>query len=193
MPTFAPTVAPSQPTSQPSGQPSRQPSGQPSASPTQPTGSPTGSPTGQPSASPTTLAESKTDFFVNATTDLITAVQSGSVTAVQAVIDSMGAEELKATNFAYTAVTAAIFSDHQAAVSVIVAKTGLDLSQQGVTGNTPLMWASLFGRESIVQALVLQGADCTLRNKDGLTALDLSNLNGYRSISVFLRANCKAL
>ena len=103
------------------------------------------------------------------------------------MIDSMGPAAVRANNFAYTALTTAIFNGHDAAVDVIVSKTEIDLNTAGRTGNTALNWACYFGQYAIAKALLDQGADHSLRNVDGLTPLALASRKGFREIVVLLR------
>lgn len=54
------------------------------------------------------------------------------------------------------------------------------------TGFTPLHYAASFNRLEAVKSLVQHGADLSIRNKEGLTALELSRKNGFSEISEFL-------
>lgn len=56
-------------------------------------------------------------------------------------------------------------------------------------GNTPLMFASIFGQLEATRMLLLQDADVTLTNKDGETAMSLAKKGGYRDIVALLRNN----
>lgn len=44
-------------------------------------------------------------------------------------------------------------------------------------GNTPLMFAAIRGNADVAKILVEKGADKTLKNKNGKTALDLATEN----------------
>jgi hypothetical protein len=155
----------------------------------QPTGQPSGSPSTQPTSMPSTTIEGANSAAVaNATTDILAATLTGSVSAVAAVIDAMGPSEVQSNNFAYTAVASAIFNGHSNIVDVIVGKTGMNLNQQGKTGNTLLMWACQFGNFDIVKSFLDMEVDATLTNSDGLTAMQLASKNGFRSIVNLLRS-----
>ena len=60
--------------------------------------------------------------------------------------------------------------------SLITAKVLLDLRDD--TGATALMWATHRQHHPIVQLLLAAGADRYCKNKGGLTALDLAEING---------------
>jgi ankyrin repeat protein len=124
----------------------------------------------------------------NATVDVITAVQSGSASAVAHVIDTMGPAAVQSNNFAYTALVTAIFNGHSNIANVVVTKTGMNINQQGVTGNSPLMWACQFGNYDLVQYFMNLGAEYSLINNDGNTAIDLAAAKGHRDIVSLLRS-----
>lgn len=53
-------------------------------------------------------------------------------------------------------------------------------------GSTPLHYAASMGRLEAVKTLVDHGADVTLKNAKGLTAIQLAEKNGFTDISQFL-------
>lgn len=118
----------------------------------------------------------------------MTAARSGSVAAIEAVLNNMGTEAATANNFAYTATVSSIFDGHSPVTNVLISRTGLDIDQKGVTGNTLLMWASLWGRYDIAETLLAAGADFMVTNKDGDTALSIAAKAGNRDIVVLLRS-----
>jgi len=121
------------------------------------------------------------------TTDLITAARSGSIAAVEQVLQQLGLEQSTANNAGYTSAVTAIYGGSATLTDVIISRTNTDLNAQGVTGNTMMMWASLWGQLNVVKSLLQQGADLTLKNNDGLTALQLASNGGYRDIVNLLR------
>lgn len=123
-----------------------------------------------------------------ATVDLITAARSGSIAAVEQVLQELGLDEATSNNVGYTSAVAAIFGGSSVLTDVIVERTGVDLNSQGVTGNTLLMWASLWGQIAVATSLLKQGADMTLTNKDGLNALQLASRAGYVNVVHLLRS-----
>jgi hypothetical protein len=181
--TDAPTVSPTMsPTAKPTATPSYNPTGQPTA---QPSAQPSTQPTSMPS---TTMEGSNLPAVTNATVDVLQAAMTGSVSAVAAVIDSMGAQAVLDNNFAYTALVTSIFNGHENIASLIVTKTGMNINQQGVTGNTPLMWACEFGNYDLVLYFLNLEADYNLVNNDGKTAIQLAAAKGYRNIVTLMRS-----
>ena len=68
-------------------------------------------------------------------------------------------------------IQAAILSDNLEAVKQHIS-AGTDLNKKDpMTGATPLITASSFGKHKIAQALIDAGADLTAKNNDGATAL----------------------
>ncbi|KAL8788542.1 MAG: hypothetical protein Q9213_001615 [Squamulea squamosa] len=70
---------------------------------------------------------------------------------------------------------------------------GCNINNQNCRGRTPLMIASLWGRLGVVEYLLKNGADATLRDKKGRNALDLAlpsprNKNERQDASIRLRA-----
>jgi hypothetical protein len=181
--TDAPTVSPTMsPTAKPTATPSYNPTGQPTA---QPSAQPSTQPTSMPS---TTMEGSNLPAVTNATVDVLQAAMTGSVSAVAAVIDSMGAQAVLDNNLAYTALVSSIFNGHGNIASLIVSKTGMNINQQGVTGNTPLMWACEFGNYDLVLYFLNLEADYNLVNNDGKTAIQLAAAKGYRNIVTLMRS-----
>jgi len=125
---------------------------------------------------------------VAATTDLVAAAHSGSVAAVEAVLTAMGIGSATENNLGYTATVTAIFKGSAVVTDVILSRTNLDINLQGVTGNTPLMWAALWGQYAVASSLLKQGADTSLTNNDGLDALQLAAKNGKRDVVKLLRS-----
>ncbi|MDX1326117.1 MAG: ankyrin repeat domain-containing protein [Arenibacter sp.] len=65
----------------------------------------------------------------------------------------------------------AVLSDNLEAVNQHI-KAGTDLNKKDpMSGSTPLITASSFGKEKIAKALIDAGADMTIKNNDGATAL----------------------
>lgn len=58
-----------------------------------------------------------------------------------------------------------------------------------VNGRTPLMIAATNGRSGICELLVLEGADVSLRDPDGCTAVDLAIRCGHHFIAASLRSS----
>lgn len=125
------------------------------------------------------------------TVDLLVAAQSGSVSAVQYVIDNTPEQTLVATNLAFTSTVEAIFRGSQGLLEVLTSKIpSFDVNKQSYDGMTPLMFASLFNQYKAVQYLLKsKSADYTLQNKDGDTALSLAKKKGFKNIVLLLQEN----
>lgn len=141
-----------------------------------------------PSSQPSTLIESADSWGVlNATQDLITAAQSGSISAVEEVINRMGTEAATGNNFGHVALVSAIYGGKANIATILVEKGGVDINDQGHSGNTALMFAAMWGQLESVRALLELGASRSIKNNDGLTALELSRKAGHRDVTALLR------
>jgi len=65
---------------------------------------------------------------------------------------------------------------------------GVDMDHQDKGGNTALMWATGNGSINSVDWLLGKGADATIRNESGRTALDIAENKGYAEIALMLRS-----
>jgi ankyrin repeat protein len=154
---------------------------------------PTSQPSGQPTGAPTNLAESaNTEIFANATVDLFSAARSGSIEAIETVIQAAAAAETDVrgstgNKVAYSALVTAIFDDSTAVADVLVEKAAIPIDDAGVTGNTPLMWSAIFCKTNVMSSLLVKGASVTLTNKDGKTPLALAKNAGCASGAALLR------
>jgi ankyrin repeat protein len=96
---------------------------------------------------------------------------------------------------AYTATVSSIFFSYNEVSKVLLKETDLNLEYRGLsTGNTLLMWASIFGNydaaayfiaEAMRQAIPL----ISQTNLDGDTALSLALKHGHRDIALLLQNN----
>lgn len=118
---------------------------------------------------------------------LIDAVKSGSIGLVEKFIRDMGTDGDAGTNVFYTATVSSIFDGMGGVASAILDRSDLQLDKQGVTGNSLLMWASMFGQTEIVSNLLIRGADAKLVNNDGETAITLARKQGFSDIVTLLR------
>lgn len=133
-----------------------------------------------------------TELFANATVDLFSAARSGSIEAIETVIQEAAAAESEVrgsggNKVAYSALVTAIFDGSSAVADVLVDKAAIPIDDAGVTGNTPLMWSAIFCRTEVMSSLLDQGATVTLTNKDGKTALALAKNAGCASGASILR------
>lgn len=123
-----------------------------------------------------------------ASTDLVTATRSGSIAAVEKVLNELGTEETGSTNnVAYSALVTSIFDGHDSMADVLISKAAIPINVQGATGNTPLMWASIWCKTNVIQSLLNQGAVYDLYNSDNETALSLAKKSGCMAGTKLLR------
>lgn len=86
-----------------------------------------------------------------------------------------------------TAMVSAVRSGNVETVKLLLYRTKLPINAAGATGNTALMWAALWGKDEIVQYLLSEGADRSLKNKAGKTADRLALEGGHRTLSSKIR------
>lgn len=91
-----------------------------------------------------------------------------------------------ATNFAYTATISAVYRGQLSAVTTLLEQTNLPINSKGRTGNSPLMFAAEFNQYEIAAYLLQAGADFTLKNAKGDTALSLARKKGNTQIATLL-------
>lgn len=78
----------------------------------------------------------------------------------------------------FTALHWAAWSGMPQSTILLVSRGGLDLNAQENSGYTPLMLAAMRGNAATVSLLLELGADPTLKNADGQTALDIATEKG---------------
>lgn len=88
----------------------------------------------------------------------------------------------------YTSLATSIFAGHANVAQILLSKTSLPIDFAGQTGNTALLFASLWGQLSSVQYLLDNGADFAVENTLGETALSVALKNGHRDVVLLLRA-----
>jgi len=106
----------------------------------------------------------------------------------QQYIRNMAATGTDGTSIYYSSAVSSIFDGHGAVASVILDRTALSVDQQGVTGNSLLMWAAYFGQTAVVQDLIKRGANAALVNVDGDTAITLARKQGHFDVATLLLA-----
>ena len=72
-------------------------------------------------------------------------------------------------------------------LQLLLSRGKVDINAVGQTGNTLLCWAAMSGKLDVVKYLLTQGADTTLRNKNGMSALDLAYAGGHFDLATALR------
>ena len=81
-----------------------------------------------------------------------------------------------------TPVSAAVFAGGQAEIITALAKAGANLNEQDAEGNTLLMRSLRYQRDQTSWALIEGGADVTIKNAKGESALDISAKLGSGNI-----------
>jgi len=104
-------------------------------------------------------------------TALIYAAYYGHDEAVKLLLDA-GAEPCVGDKKGNTALMGAIFKGVEPVFNLLVDRC--DVNQLNSQGQTPLMYASLFGREAMAQILLEKGANKDLRDANGYTAEGLA-------------------
>jgi ankyrin repeat protein len=139
------------------------------------TNAPTFQPTSVPTSEPTNLIYNANQTLVSVSSkDVNSAVFSGSVSAVVEALKAYSSDK-DTNNVKYTAITSAIFANEPTMVDVVIKAVSMDVNKQGEgSGNSFLMWACHWGKQVIAESLIKQGADLTLKNKEGDTALSLA-------------------
>lgn len=86
-----------------------------------------------------------------------------------------------------TALMTAASRGDLARVETLLTDAALHVDAQDVFGNTALIYAAGAGHAEIVAALVLAGANVTLRNRAGHTGLDIATHRGYAATAQTLK------
>jgi ankyrin repeat protein len=70
---------------------------------------------------------------------------------------------------------------------------GADVNATDTLGMTPLLWAasSSFGDAAMIELLLASGARRDVRNKDGLTPLELARKYGHVELAAALEASAR--
>lgn len=88
----------------------------------------------------------------------------------------------------YTSLATSIYSGNVNIAQLLLTKTALPIDYAGQTGNTALIFASMWGHVDTVSYLLGSGADVALFNAQGESALSLAMKNGHRDVVLLLRA-----
>lgn len=110
----------------------------------------------------------------NGVVPMIAAVKRGSIKMVRCLF-GMGAD-LNARDEKYSALMHAINHDFSNIIEYLI-KHGADVNfQEPKKGETPLMMAAEFEDSALAEMLIDNGADLSITNKSGYTALDLARM-----------------
>ena len=73
------------------------------------------------------------------------------------------------------------YGDDVMGIAVLLQASG-DADQTDFSGNTPLHVAASLGNAQLINLLVSGGADCTVKNLEGETPLDLAKLKEHDEV-----------
>lgn len=119
---------------------------------------------------------------LNGCTPLHRAAYLGLTAAVRSLL-TYGANAIAADEQGELAIHKAARQGHVETVRLLAEHS--NINAVNAEGMTPLLWASLTGRDDVMQVLIDHGADLNHRNEslDGLNAMELAELMGYREIA----------
>jgi ankyrin repeat protein len=123
-------------------------------------------------------------LFANPDYDLLDAVKQKDIKKAEVAINA-GANINATDPFNRTALMHSIDQGDIKLIKLILSRSPF-LNQKDDGGNTPITLACIKGNKEIVDILIASGADFHLTNKNGETALDISNSLGYTDISRLL-------
>lgn len=117
------------------------------------------------------------------------ATLSGSASLVERFIEELDPSSVGNYNQkVFSSLATSIFAGNSNIAQLLFEKTTVPIDFAGQTGNTALIFASMFGNAATVEYLLHKGADVTVKNALGETALNLALKNGHRDIVLLLRA-----
>ena len=105
---------------------------------------------------------------------LILASQQGRTDVVQFMIDQYAALDV-IDEYGNNALWAACYAESSDCIAALI-DAGVDINHQNsASGATTLIFAASSGRETVVEQLLVAGADPNLKTHDDFTALDLAS------------------
>ena len=116
---------------------------------------------------------------------LYDAAESGNATAVEQILDSGGKAIINEQVNNQTALIAAIGKGNMAVVRVLLDNKA-DPNKAAADQTTPLMRAAEIGNRDLVAALMVAGADPSLRNSQLQTASDIAGDQGFLDVAEFI-------
>ena len=120
-------------------------------------------------------------------TPLLQAAGAGNFHVVTLLLEK-GAKPNAAASHGKTALLAAAHGTDSRVVAALLKANADANAQDTLIGSTPIMDASLHGRDLSVQILLAAGADVNTRSKTGKTALHLAAINGHTGVVKLLLA-----
>lgn len=104
------------------------------------------------------------------------------------MINTQGLSEVSKKNQVYTSLAVSIFRSQESMVQVLAERTNVNVNQVGSSGNSLLMFAAMFGQYESAVYFLNKGADYTIVNKLGQTALKLALIHGNWEIARLLES-----
>jgi len=116
---------------------------------------------------------------------LYAAAESGNATAVEQILDSGGVRFENDLVSGQTALSVAVSKGNMEVVRVLLDHKA-DPNKANVDQTTPLMRAAETGNADLVAALMVAGADKSIRNSQLQTASDIADSQGFLEVSSFI-------
>lgn len=113
-------------------------------------------------------------------TPLMAAAYSDRVAIVKTLLDD-GVEADEKNDKRYSAVHYAAFYGNYEIIEALLEK-GVDVNSINDIGQTPLMIAAYYGNAKTVKTLLLRGADIKIRDKAGMSAVDLAKKKNKKEV-----------
>ena len=118
---------------------------------------------------------------------LYLAAEKGAPRSTIDLLAAKGADVGWADEHGQTALHQAVYLGHAEVVRALGGTHGADLNAQDNDGDAPLHYAAYYGRTTAARALLELGADASLRNKKGQTALGMAVHQGKHKVAQLLR------
>mmetsp|Transcript_37522 Transcript_37522/g.36078 ORF Transcript_37522/g.36078 Transcript_37522/m.36078 type:complete len:142 (-) Transcript_37522:99-524(-) len=87
----------------------------------------------------------------------------------------------------------AVANENLSALDILLSSPNILIDAQSLGGETPLMRAISFGKKESAAKLLEKGANITLKNNGGLTAVDLVNSNPSSSLMELIQGHVSQL
>lgn len=125
--------------------------------------------------------------YENGTTVLMVAVRSGNIQIASALLGARGINvNLHENGRGATALMLAAYWGRSEMVSLLLGVPGIEKNAIDRDGNTALIVAAMRDHSAAVNQLLKYGADTTIRNSQGETALDAAQAKGNQNIVTML-------
>lgn len=109
---------------------------------------------------------------------IISATENPNYKILQTLLE-YGLKATEKNNNGFDALTLASFSTNNLAIIETLLDNGANIEATDEQGHTPLMAASIAGRDKVMQYLISRGANYNATDKNGLSVLDYYNKRNY--------------